>query len=122
MKRLVVFSLLIPVLVVFACGGGVDLIGDWATLGGQVLLQYGSPVEEVEVAVYFPDSFHEDKYMFEYTDKDGWYSHERGYFNVNDDTVITPSHPAYTFSPSSYTIYENSGDHLDLDFTAIPIG
>ena len=103
------------------CGGGVDLIGDWATLGGQILQQDGSPVEGIEIAIYFPDSFHEDKYWFEYTDKDGWYSHARGYFNVNDDTVITPSHSAYTFSPSSYTIYENSGDHMDLDFTAIPL-
>ena len=106
----------------FACGGGVDLIGDWATLGGQILLEDGSPVEGVEIAVYFPDSFHEDKYWFEYTDKDGWYSHVRGYFNVNDDTVITPSYSGYIFSPTSYRIYENSGDHLDLDFTAIPIG
>lgn len=119
-KRLTTTALLLACVVVTSCAGGVDLL-DWSTLGGQILTRDGSPVEGVEVAIYFPDSFQDDKYLYEQTDKDGWYSHDRGYLNPNDDTVITPSHSGYLFSPANYVIYENSGDHLDLDFTAIAL-
>jgi hypothetical protein len=111
----------IPTLLVVACGGGGFDLLDWATLGGQVLTQDGSPLEGIEVIFSFPDSFPEADPMIEVTDQDGWYIHGRGYFDGDDDTIITPSHPAYIFSPVNYIIYGNSGDNLDLDFTAILI-
>ena len=87
------------------------------TLGGQVLLQDFSPLEGIEVVFFFPDYGDGPKDI--YTDKTGWYSYVYG--PVDDRVTITPSSPAYIFSPTSYEIQKVQGDHLDLDFMAIPL-
>ncbi len=121
MKVWIKSALCILSLLLAACTGGAGF-GSWATLGGQVLLQDGSPLEGVEITIFLPDApFPGNDTLIETTDKDGWYSHDRFYLNEKDDTIITPSDPAYVFSPPSYLISRLDGDHLDLDFTAIPV-
>jgi len=113
------FISLLPLLIV-DCGGGLP--GDYVTCGGHVLLQKGSPLEGVEVVFFMPDppNVNSDGKWTTYTDEDGWY--EEYLFTLWEDRnfSITPSHPAYIFSPTSYSFPGAYEDHLDLDFTALP--
>jgi hypothetical protein len=90
------------------------------TLGGQVLLQDFSPLEGIEVSYFWPD---DDVYgggpKIIYTDIAGWYSYRYGF--PDERVTITPSSPAYIFSPTKYEFQEVHADHLDLDFIAIPL-
>ena len=120
MKRLLIFMPFILVLVMTNCGGGLP--GDFVTFGGQVLLQDDSPLEGVEVVFFMPDppNVHSDGKWTVLTDENGWYSDHLFTLWEDRDFSITPSHPAYTFSPTSYSFPGAYEDHLDLDFTAIP--
>jgi len=102
------------------CGGGLP--GDYVTFGGQISLEDGSPLEEVVVVFFMPDppNINSDGKWTVLTDENGWYSD--GLFTLWEDRdfSITPSHPAYIFSPTSYFFPGAYEDHLDLDFTATP--
>ena len=119
MNRSLAFIFLLPLLIV-DCGGGLP--GDYVTCGGHVLLQNGSPLEGIEVVFFMPDppNVNSDGKWTTYTDEDGWY--EEYLFTLWEDRnfSITPSHPAYIFSPTSYSFPGAYEDHLDLDFTALP--
>jgi hypothetical protein len=121
MNQLLPFMLLILLLAMIGCGGGLP--GDFVTFGGQVLLQDGSPLEGVEVIFFMPDppNVNSDGKWTVLTDEDGWYSD--GLFTLWEDRdfTITPSHPAYIFSPTGYSFPGAYEDHLDLDFAAIPL-
>jgi hypothetical protein len=122
MKHGLPWMLLLMSLVLVDCAGG-SLFGYEATLGGQVSLRDGTPLEGVEITFYFPDAINPDyDPPVVTTDEDGWYSYDCYYLNEKDDTIIEPSHSSYLFSPASYLIRHYDGDHLDLDFTAIPTG
>jgi hypothetical protein len=57
-----------------------------------------------------------------FSDETGWYSYKYDPWFTRDWFIVTPSHPAFTFSPSEYNFPKGlGGDQLELDFTAIPI-
>jgi len=93
---------------------------DRDTLGGQVLLQDFSPLEGIEVVYHWPDCCRTGGgLLIIYTDIAGWYSYRYGMPDLR--VTITPSSPAYIFSPTKYEFQEVHADHLDLDFIAIPL-
>jgi hypothetical protein len=121
MRRSLFFMLFILPLAVIDCGGGLP--GDYVTFGGQVLLQNDSPLEGIEVVFFMPDppNINSDGFWSVFTDENGWYSDGLFTFWEDRDFTITPSHPAYIFSPTSYSFPGAYDDHLDLDFIATPI-
>ena len=121
MKRSLIFMLFILPLLVIDCGGGY-WPSDYVTFGGQVLLQDGSPLEGIEVVFFMPDppNINSDGYWSTFTDENGWYSDGLFTFWENRDFSITPSHPSYIFSPTSYSFPGAYEDNLEVDFTATP--
>jgi hypothetical protein len=126
-RRLLGINLLIGSLAFFlavlfiltGCGGGP---GGVVIIGGEVLLQDGSPLEGIEVTFFWPDppNVNSDGTWVVLTDENGWYSDSHPNLWGDRDFTVTPNHPSYTFSPSSYHISEAYEDVLDLNFTAIP--
>jgi hypothetical protein len=102
------------------CSGGGP--GGVATIGGEILLEDGTPIEGIEVTFFWPDppNVDSDGTWVVLTDENGWYSYSHPTLWGNRDFTITPKHTSYTFSPSSYNISEAYEDILDINFTAIP--
>lgn len=122
MKQLLIFIIFILPLLVISCGGGGGP-GEVVTFGGLVLLQDGTPLEGIEVTFFWPDppNVNSDGTWTVLTDEDGWYSDWHRTIWGDSAFTITPSHPDYVFSPTSYYFEGSYEDNLDLDFTAIPI-
>jgi len=90
------------------------------SIGGQILLEDGTPVVNVEVNLDWVG--YSDMQFTVFTDEAGWYSCKYDSWFTRDRIIITPSHPAFTFSPPDYDFPEGlGGDQLELDFTAMPI-
>ena len=119
MKRLCTGMLFILLVMVIDCGGGLP--GDAVTVGGQVLLTNGTPVEGVEMVFFMPDppNVNSDGTWTVLTDENGWYSDYLYTLWRDRDVSITPNHPAYVFSPTGYALPGAYEDRLDLDFTAL---
>ncbi len=109
--------------------GGISIIGssgggpgEIVTYGGYVSLQDDLPLEGVDMTFFWPDppNFDSDGILSTVTDEEGWYGMDLSTFGPPSDFTITPSHPDYDFSPVSYSFERIKGDHLDLDFVAIP--
>ena len=113
-----------PMLLVFAMTllclfTGCDLSEDYR-IGGQILLEDDTPVEGVEV--YLDWVGYSDMQFTVFTDEAGWYSTKYDAWFTRDRFIITPSHPAFTFSPIDYDFPKGlGGDQLELNFTAILI-
>ena len=122
MKRSLIFIIFIMPLLVIGCGGGGGP-GEVVTFGGLVLLQDGTPLEGVDVTFFWPDppNVNSDGTWTVLTDKKGWYSDWHRTIWGDRAFTITPSHPGYEFSPTSYFFEGSYEDNLDLDFIAIPI-
>jgi len=121
MKQLLIFIIFILPLLVIGCGGGGP--GEAVTFGGLVLLQDGTPLEGVEVTFFWhdPPNVNSDGTWTVLTDEDGWYSDWHRTIWGDRAFTITPSHPGYVFSPTSYFFEGSHEDNLNLDFIAIPI-
>ncbi len=118
------YLLLVPFIIlpvaIAGCWGGLP--GDYVTFGGQVLLEDGSPLEGIEVVFFMPDppNVDSDGSWSVYTDENGWYSEYLYTLWEDRDFSITPSHPSYIFSPTSYSFPGAYGDNRSVDFTAFP--
>ena len=121
MNRWWVTILLVLPMAVASCWGGIPW--DYVTFVGQILLVDGSPAEGVEVEFFMPDPPNPDSdgRWFVWTDENGWYSDYLYTAWEDRDFTITPSHPAYLFSPTHYSFPGAYGDHLYVDFTAIRV-
>ena len=116
MKHLALFLALISwCLLLFS---GCSPYQDSYSIGGQILTEDGKPVEGVTVGLTW---YGHDMHYPVATDSAGWYSHDVLPIFFDDELHISPYRPAYTFSPGFYNFFNGlDGDHLDLDFTAIP--
>jgi hypothetical protein len=112
---LFVFSL--GVVSIIGSGGGG---GDTIVLGGYILLEDDTPVEEVEVVFVWPGWLGDWEVVL-LTDETGWYGYEsKGQFPENSVT-ITPNDPNYEFSPIGYDLRDIREKNIyDLDFVAMP--
>lgn len=119
-KFLYLLFILVVVAFINSCGGGP---GEIVTYGGKVLLQDGTPLEGIEVTFFWPNPPNIDSngILSAVTDEDGWYSLELSTFSPPSYFSVTPSHPEYNFSPTSYSFGKIEADNLDLNFVAIPL-
>ena len=118
--RGVVLLVLALVLLVLVVGCPDDFFCSHAsTLAGTVTLRDGTPLEGVEVTLFWPEGGGPLTFL---TDTGGWYGYTWANCFQDRRITVTPSHPDYVFSPAEYDLPRVGDGSVDLDFVATPRG
>lgn len=110
--QLVILSLFLSIM---GCSGPDSDI----TLGGQVLDTQGVAVASVDITFNWSDGGSRTIT----TDESGRFNYGYDWWRLDDqpllEVTVTPSHPAYDFSPPSYQL-NGEISNVGIDFIAIP--